>query len=169
MLENENKYLFLDIDGVLATPRQFYSNPEKWDRRFNRYGFDMKAVKVLNEILEETKPIIILSSDWRINYDLETINEIFIHNKVSGVVTDFIDDFWGDKSLYSHASELEECRAEEIAVFISKYNIKNYVVVDDMDLSKWFPNNFVHTRKVMMIIKQTGIKEKIIKILNNEK
>jgi len=170
MLENNNTYLFLDIDGVLTTPRQrLYSNQDKWDKRFNIYNFDMKAVKVLNEILEETNPIIILSSDWRINYDINTLNDIFVHNKVNEVITDTTEDFWGDRSLSLYHSELEMYRANEIIAYVHNYQIKNYVVVDDFNLAEWFPNNFVHTSKVNMVIKQTGIKEKIIKILNNEK
>lgn len=52
----ENRpYVFLDIDGVLATTAQFYSKKrhEEWDC----YRFDPKCVKIFNQIIEKINPI----------------------------------------------------------------------------------------------------------------
>ena len=66
------KYIFLDIDGVLACDAQMYTNAKKfqkkreWAKELNvLYPFDPICVKVLNEILEATGAEIILSSDWK--------------------------------------------------------------------------------------------------------
>jgi len=165
---NENKYIFLDIDGVLATLRQYYSNNRKWHKEFKVYNFDKKCVNVLNAIMEETNAIIILSSDWRINYDLEIMNRIFQYNNVKAVINDFTEDFWGDRSLNKAMRyDLAKCRANEINKYIVDNNISTYVVIDDLDMNEWFPNNFVCTEDHQGI-KKSNVKEKIIKILNNE-
>ena len=43
----------------------------------SKSSFNTKAVKVLNEILEKTDADIIVSSDWRNNFTLEQLGEIF--------------------------------------------------------------------------------------------
>ena len=73
------KILFLDLDGVMCTTSCYgVGKNNKWDT----YMFDPKAVKLLNSILEETGAEIVLSSDWRHNYTLQEMRDIFTHNKV---------------------------------------------------------------------------------------
>ena len=45
--------------------------------------------------------------------------------------------------------------------------VTNWVSVDDLDMSLFLGENFVLTPKENEGIKQSGIKEKLIKILNN--
>lgn len=155
--------IFLDIDGVLATTHQYYTNPKRWPD-YGRYRFDDKCVKVFNQILEETSAKIILSSDWKLHYSLESLNNIFEFNNIIEPVTDITISLWGDK--FTRVSELENCRAEEILDFVSRYDIEKWVAIDDLDLSPWIPDNFVHTRRANEGIKQSSIKQKIIKKLN---
>lgn len=159
--DNMKRYIFLDIDGVLATTRQFYSkNFNEW----NTYNFDKKCVKVLNEILDETKAIIILSSDWKYNYDFETMNEIFGWNGINTEITDFTPSLWGVR--YFKLQELEACRTEEIIKYATKHNMEKWVAIDDLDMSKMLPEeNFVLTPRANEGIKQSGIKHKILKKL----
>ena len=66
--------MFLDIDGVMCTSSCYGRGKDnKWDA----YMFDHKAVAVLNFILQETGAEIILSSDWRHQYTLQKMREIF--------------------------------------------------------------------------------------------
>lgn len=163
-LENPDKtFLFLDIDGVLANSYQYYTNKKKWHPTFDCYRFDEKCVKVLNQIIETVNPIIILSSDWKLQYSIEQMNQIFDWNKINTAVSDITPCLWGDK--YNSLKELEECRAAEILEFVQQHNIINWVAVDDLNLEKWIPNNFVRTPRANEGIKQAGIKEKIIQIL----
>lgn len=162
---NSNKHIFLDIDGVLATSNQYYTNKKKWHPTYDCYRFDEKCVKVFNEIIEKTNPIIILSSDWQNHYNIEQLNDIFEWNGLNCVVTDVTGTAWGSK--FKNLSQLEECRAYDVIQYAKKHDIKEYLAIDDLNLSHWLDDYFIHTPRANEGIKQSGIKEKILnKLLN---
>jgi hypothetical protein len=113
----------------------------------------------LNEILKLTDADIVLTSDWRIHYSLQTLDNIFKFNKVIKSPIDITDVF------PSSFQDMEKNRAHEIDIYIQKHNIELYVIIDDLDLSPYVPKN----KFIMTIeregIKQSNIKEKILKIL----
>jgi len=163
---NSRYYIFLDIDDVLATSHQYYINPKKWDDEYHRYRFDKKCVKVFNEIIEKTNPIIILSSDWKNKYSIEMLNRIFEINEINTIVTDVTLNLWGNK--FTSLAQLEDCRADEILLYVHEHNIENWLVIDDLDLSPWIDKqHFVRTPRANEGIKQSGIKNKILNILLN--
>lgn len=155
------KIIFIDIDGVLATaPCWNMSQDNKW----NVYPFDKKAVKVLNKILEETGAEMVLSSDWKYHYSLNEIKEIFIEfNDVIKTPFDMTA-----KLPTPNGSDLEGGRVGEINLWLKenkeKLGVTHWVAVDDLKMFDL--DNFVHCPKEMEGIKQTGIKEKIIKFLS---
>ena len=157
--------IFLDIDGVLATSNQFYTNRKKWPE-YDRYRFDDKCVKVFNEILMRTEPIIVMSSDWKLHYTIDGLNNIFKINDVKGIVSDITPSLWGTR--YLSYDDLDECRAQEILLYVSRHNVGNYVAIDDLNLKPWIPDNFVHTPRANEGIKQSSVKDKIIKVIKNE-
>lgn len=160
---DDKKYIFLDIDGVMATFNQFDS---KRHPEYDCYPFDSKCVNVLNEITDQINAIIILTSDWKLRYYQALMNKIFKWNGVKKPVSDYTPSFWG--TLFKSLQDLEKCRASEIAAFVNKRNLTNnkWVAVDDLDLSPFLQDkNFVHTPRGNEGIKQTGIKEKILKRL----
>ena len=158
-------YIFLDIDRVLATTHQYYTNRKKWHDMYDCYRFDEKCVKVFNEILSKTDPVIILSSDWKLRYNLEIMNEIFKWNAVNAVVTDITDNLWGVK--FKSVAQLQDCRADEILKYVHENQIENWLAIDDLDLSPWIDEqHFVRTPRANEGIKQSGIKNKILNILN---
>jgi hypothetical protein len=165
------KTIFLDIDGVLATNTQFSMNRAKfWRRNPNMeelnvpYPWDKGAVDVFNEILEATGAEIILSSDWKLYFSLNNLNEIFQFNGVNkspiGVTS----------NLFIASGNLEMTRAGEIKEYITEHNIENYVVIDDLNVGKYMKLTcdddkfFITTNRDG--IKQSGLKEKIINKLN---
>ena len=164
------KIIFLDIDGVMATSNDYgVSANNKW----NAYRFDKKCVGVLNSILEETGADIILSSDWRHHYTLQEMKDIFAHN---GIIKGPIG--FTMRSINYKADSLEWGRTEEIQHWLKSHAWKDdckWVAVDDLDLSiesaEKYKNsaggleNFVRCVKESEGIKQTGIKEKILKYL----
>jgi hypothetical protein len=155
--------LFLDFDDVMATSRQYYA--KKRHPIFNNvYPFDPKCVKVLNSIIETINPVIICSSDWKLHFNLEQLNQIFGWNLINDVITDVTPSLWGVQ--FEKLKDLEECRAAEIKLFADNNNITNFVAVDDLNLHKWLPNNFVWCSHSTEGIKQSGVKDKIIKILS---
>ena len=163
----QNPYLFLDIDSVLVTDRQyFFSKPNPV---YNGLPFDPKCVKVLNEIIEKTNPIIIISSDWKLHFTQTKLSQIFDLNGVNAVVDDVTGSSWG--VMFTSLQQLEECRAFEINKYVKEHEITNWVAVDDLNLAAWIPDNFVRCMHATEGIKQSGIKDKIInklKLMQNE-
>ena len=143
------RIIFLDIDGVLATSACYgRGKNNKWDA----YMFDHKAVAVLNFALQETGAEIILTSDWRIQYTLQEMREIFCHNNVIKGPIGFTPN-----SITYTGMNLEGGRSDEIEMWLKihawKHDI-NYVVVDDINMTERFPNNFVHCQSESEVIKQ---------------
>lgn len=163
---DSNKYILLDIDGVLATTHQYCTNRKKWHPMYDCYRFDEKCVKVFNYIIEKTNPIIILSSDWKDRYTIAMMNEIFKWNGVNAEVSAITASSWGVQ--FTSLQQLEECRSYEINRYVSEYGLTTWVAIDDLNLKLWMPENFVHCTRVNEGIKQSGVKDKILNILNNE-
>lgn len=77
-----NKYLFLDIDGVL-NHEKFYQNRFnllKQHKEIPSYPlceFDPFCVEQVNRILYETNANLVISSSWRFDKDLKNILMIY--------------------------------------------------------------------------------------------
>lgn len=173
--------LFLDHDGVICLSSEWgsrFKNKEGLDSVFDR--FNEKAIKVLNEIIEATDCEIVISSDWRFHATLEDMQELY---KIRGILKSPIayttSQLESTNHFFSRHTDLEETRSLEILDYLENHpEVTNWVAVDDLDMSErygpisgnflWGLKNFVLTPKSSEGIKQTGIKEKIIKILNNE-
>lgn len=158
--------LFLDIDGVLATNKEYNKNRHKfWNknpefRELNvPYPYNVGCVKILNEILEETDADIVLSSDWKLHWNLGDLDKIF---KLNGITKSPID-VTGDHPIA--LNHLEKNRFNEIKIYIQDKDIKNYVIVDDLRLDI-YSDRFVRT-KDSEGLKQTGVKDKILKFFKN--
>lgn len=166
------KIIFLDIDGVLATHKQYIMNRVKfWEKNPIAkelkipYPFDPKCVKIFNEILDETNADIVLSSDWKTHFDLTTISEIFIFNGVKkapfDITTNDVNSF----------GNIDMDRAYQIGQYIQDKKITNYVVLDDLDVEKYLSVTNGDKKVVKTNdfegLKQLSLKNKILKILNN--
>lgn len=151
------------------------------DIRFD--NFDTKAVKVLNEILIETDAEIVVSSDWRYHATLEELGQYYLSQGVIKkpiAVTSYTKDidpkWWSEYKIFAY---IEHERVIEIKHWLSQHpEVTHWVAIDDLNLgiyetySKDIFNedgltNFVHTTKPHEGIKQTGIRQKVIKYLNN--
>jgi hypothetical protein len=158
------KVLFLDHDGVICLSNnwggRFNAKSEsKWDSVFDQ--FDWKALKVLNEIIEKTDCEIVVSSDWRFHATLEQMGEIYIERGILKKPIAYTDSF------APTMQTLEKTRSEEILDFVSKHpEIEKWAAVDDLNMKQWLGKNFVITPRSNEGIKQSGIKEKLIKILS---
>jgi len=164
------KVIFLDIDGVLATDKQFMGNRNKFNQKNDwakelrvPYGFDKGCVKVFNEILEKTEAVIVLSSDWKLHWDLSQLDTIF---KENGVIRSpkFVTE--NLKSSF----DLERNRFFEVDKFVKDYNVTEFIAIDDLDLRQGGlkpVDNFFLTKSGEGL-KQTGLKDKIIKKLNED-
>ena len=137
--------------------------------------FNKKAIGVLNEILEETGAEIVVSSDWKLYATVEELGEYYIHQGISKKPinrTLNMDEFDSDgANLFNWKGWRARMRIVEIKQYLKDHpEITHWVAVDDMDMSPDANqghglSNFVLTPRSKEGIKQSGIKEKIIKYL----
>lgn len=195
------KVLFLDNDGVVCLHNNWGTRNKKRQKagvsRNTPYSelpvdlkfdtLDQKAVRILNEILEESGAEYVVSSDWRFHATLEELGDYYLSQGVVKRPLDsteiFKDLFPKEWSSLRFRADLELERFMEIQNWLEKHpEVTHWVAVDDLDmsvefLSNHFSNansesdvkpgltNFVLTPKSTEGIKQNGIKEKILNFL----
>jgi len=188
------KTLFLDNDGVICLSNNWGGRSKKWAKyrsknpETSRYiddapvevrfdDFDKKAIKVLNEILEETDAEIVVSSDWRCHANLEELGEYFLSQgilkKPVGVTKMLGQCDQPENYPWSRKWDLEQSRSLEILQYLHDHpEITQWVAIDDLNMGKngeswknWGLDNFVLTPSSSEGIKQSGIKDKITKFL----
>ena len=197
------KVLMLDNDGVICLSNNWGGRTKKWakyrsanpdssDEKKNapvsiRFDdFDKKAIKILNEILEETGCEIVVSSDWRLHANLEELGEYYesqgIIKRPIAVTDIFKDIFPKEWNAFRYRAELELERSMEIGHWLENHpEVTNWVAIDDLNmspefLSKYFSHseddtknpglsNFVLTPRSREGIKQSGVKEKVLNYL----
>jgi hypothetical protein len=146
-------------------------------------NFDKKAIKILNEILEKTGAEIVVSSDWRLYATLDELGEYYLSQGIIkapiGITNKkLIDCNVPNNFVWSRAWDLEQTRSLEIHQYLKDNpQITHWVAVDDLNMGKtgldysiefehsWGLENFVYTPLSTEGIKQSGIKEKIVKYL----
>ena len=156
------KILFLDNDGVICLSNNWGERAKKWanfkrdnpdveftDRpvqcRFD--DFDSKAVKVLNEILEQTGAEIVVSSDWRLHANLEELGEYYesqgIIKRPIEVTDIFKDIFPKEWNAFRYRAELELERSMEIGHWLENHpEVTHWVAVDDLNMSPEFLSKY---------------------------
>ena len=187
------KVIFLDHDGVICLSTEWGGRHKKQqkvgrklsqsvlslptDARFD--NFNKKAIKILNEILEETDAEIVVSSDWKRWATVEEMGEYYesqgIKKKPIAFTPNLKDCTCYNEHTFQWSKEwdLEQCRSIEIKQFLVDHaEITHWVSVDDLNMGKngedwknWGLDNFVETPRSTEGIKQSGIKEKIINFL----
>ena len=192
------KCIFLDHDGVICLSNNWGGRTKKWSKyrsenpesssdkrdapvevRFD--DFDEKAVRILNQILEETGAEIVVSSDWKRWANVEEMGEYYeskgIIRKPIALTPDLGDCTWENPEreswVWSPRWDLEMSRVVEIRQYLYDHpEITHWVAIDDLHLGKtdeswknWGLDNFVLTPRSNEGIKQSGIKEKVIKYL----
>jgi hypothetical protein len=190
--------IFLDHDGVICLSTNWGGRTKKWSKyrsenpesssdkrdapvevRFD--DFDEKAVRILNQILEETGAEIVVSSDWKRWANVEEMGEYYeskgIIKKPIALTPDLGDCTWENPEreswVWSPRWDLEMSRVVEIRQYLYDHpEITHWVAIDDLHLGKtdeswknWGLTNFVLTPRTNEGIKQSGIKEKVIKYL----
>jgi len=129
----EQKYLFLDIDGVMNSFDDYNMTGEEFMKNKNDISFviSKKQIDLLNEIIEKYNPKIVLSSYWRTRYPIEKINKIFKDNGFKGAVIAKTDE----------KGEEHRDRWNQIKRFIDKNNVENYIILDDDSLGNEAENH----------------------------
>lgn len=193
------KVIFLDNDGVICLANNWGGRAKKWkkykklnpeatsdttapvDVRFD--DFDKKAVKVLNQVLEETGAEIVVSSDWRLFATLEEIGEYYLSKGILKAPIAFTKRYIGcdkpDEFEWVRRTMYEQQRCIEVRQYLIDHpEITHWVAIDDLNMGapytdadwgemdrEWGLKNFVLTPRSREGIKQSGIKEKILEFL----
>jgi hypothetical protein len=192
------KVIFLDHDGVICLSTEWggrFKKQNKWGGRklsmttlempveYRFDNFNKKAIKILNEILEETGAEVVVSSDWKRWANVEEMGEYYeskgIIKKPIALTPNLGQCTWYDNWVWSREWDLEMSRVIEIKQYLHDHpEITHWVSIDDLDMGKtgikwgvefehdWALDNFVLTPRGNEGIKQSGIKEKVIKFLN---
>jgi hypothetical protein len=196
-MKDKKAILFLDNDGVICLSNNWGGRTKKWneykklnpdqdmlelapvDVRFD--DFDKKAVKVLNQVLEETGAEIVVSSDWRLHANLEELGEYYLSKGILkapiGVTKRYFNCDNPDELEWNRRTVYELQRCIEVRQYLTDHpEVTHWVCVDDLQLGKtdtggytqkWGLSNFVHTSRMDEGIKQSGVKEKLLKYLND--
>jgi hypothetical protein len=146
-------------------------------------NFNKKAIDVLNEILEETGAEIVVSSDWKRWASVDEMGEYYesqgIKKKPIAFTKNLGECDVPQNFVWSRQWDLEQSRSLEILQYLKDNpQITHWVAVDDLNMGKvqkheswgdmemdWGLTNFVHTPRVREGIKQSNIKESILKFL----
>jgi hypothetical protein len=177
---NNMKVIFLDHDGVICLSTE-------WGKRYKKNEglaqvldpFNEKAIKVLNEILKESDAEIVVSSDWKFHASLEQLGQWY---ELHGAIKKPIDTTSKDTTEappdfpWQRIVDLEQTRYLEITKWLRENpEVTHWVAIDDMDMSErfvdgkfsWGVKNFVRTPRANEGLKQSGVKEKVLKFLKD--
>jgi len=157
--------IFLDVDGVisilensLSDRDEFWRNDPKAKELGIPHPLDEKSIEALNEILSSDECELILSSDWKKNRTLERLDEIFKHCKI-------IQSPINKTKNLRNEFNFEYCRAMEITHFIAEHQLKDFIILDDLNLEKLLPPRIVDRffkTGYDLALGEPGLKEKII-------
>jgi hypothetical protein len=190
------KVMFLDNDGVICLSNNWGSRAKKRKRfmkenphfsneisklpvKYRFDNFDKKAINVLNQIIEESDCEIVVSSDWKLHANLRELGEYY---NSQGIIkrpidiTPKMEEFDLDSNdLFMWNRWLERKRILEIKKYLSEHpEVTHWVAVDDLNMSNESNgnlglDNFVLTPRSLEGIKQSGIKEKVLRFLVDQK
>jgi hypothetical protein len=192
-MKNKKAVIFLDNDGVICLSNNWGSRVKKRKKdkvslmmndpdvepKYRFDYFDKKAIKVLNQVLEETGAEIVVSSDWRLYATLEELGDYYLSEGIIKKPIGFTKRYIGcdkpDEFEWVRRTMYEQQRCIEIRQYLIDHpEITHWVCIDDLELGetdtqgreqKWGLSNFVHTPRDNEGIKQSGVKEKLIKFL----
>jgi len=135
----QKKYLFLDIDGVLNSFDDYNTTGNEFIKNLKNISFvtSKKQMSILNKIVEEYNPTIILSSYWRTRYSLEELNNIFRENNFVGKIS----------GITSKKGEEHKDRWNQIKQYIDENKVNDFIILDDNEITRTDKkiNNFIKT------------------------
>lgn len=147
--------LFLDIDGVLNPHRRKHDyqidqdlNKKLADQyadpaflNLNIYytnlicnAFDTAACERIKQLVSEFHCKVVLTSSWRISYTYKELTYLF---KILGIGSNFVG-----------CTPMTSPRFLTIQNYIEQHKIKNYLVIDDFDMTRHFPTRCICTHNV---------------------
>jgi len=174
------KVIFLDIDGVLSTPKyiMYQCKSHKLGRLYAyeaSFHFEPCIMRNLKEIVDRTNAYIVISSTWRLFGDNRQ-NHFNLWKKGEYVIEDdrwnrMIDNLneWGigDRviGITPHFCGVDNKRGDEIRNWLSWHlEVDNFVIIDDdSDMREFTETKLAKCQNYFGLTRK--VKEKAIKIL----
>jgi len=163
-MEEKNKYIFLDFDGVLNTGNYYRYLQMNGKSTTDKYGvlFDTSCVNLINNVIDTTKAKIIVISSWRFFWSIGQLKEMWTNRGLNGELQDITPT-----NLILSPKEVHT-KGIEIRTWFNSKNLEqqhtSYVIIDDENL-------FLDSQQSHLILTRpdTGITkeiaEQIVKIL----
>lgn len=150
------RVVFLDIDGVLNSSEWFLRRKKEGREVAPCKELDRSAVLLLNEIVSKTDAKIVISSSWRLAFDLEFIISVLEKHGFNGEVL----------GRTPHRTTFPVHRGNEIQDWLDGHpEVTEFCIIDDdQDMLEHQMSNFVHTTWAKGL--QPEHVEKAIRILN---
>ncbi len=128
------KYIFVDFDGVL--------NSDLYVRTHSHFSLVLKPdkMKLLKRIIDSTQAKIVIHTSWRRYWHKESVH--WIGKEMNDIFLEY--GLWISDKTNEYMN-----RKESIEDYIRRYNIKDYVVIDDLFIdSTLIKNHFVKVESV---------------------
>ena len=96
----KKKIIFLDFDGVMDTSFMKISLTKERPALSDEYGllFDEECVESLKKIIDATNADIVVTSSWKLDMNLEKLQEMWKRRKLPGNVIDVTPNLIGSRS-----------------------------------------------------------------------
>jgi hypothetical protein len=175
------KIIFVDIDGPITYGTWMQPKVTIGDAGNSfkiPYPWVQAECDALAKIINETGAKVVISSDWRLHYNVDQMNKIFEHYNIPDVIIDTTSTIKAKMS-----SNLEMDRAYQIMHWVREHKdlIKSWVALDDLRLAGYFDQAhevepYIHGDRHIWLegdwsdvnAKLSENVEKIIEILNKE-
>lgn len=161
--------IFLDIDGVIRhngsllyldydlstlpsnLTKQYKTNYQKYNKEelgVVYYDWDKEAIERLRCIIQQAGAKIVITSTWR-EKGLQRLIDFFRLYGLEDAIIGITDKLSSkDKAIFKQKGYHE--RTLEILKYLQNHpEIKSYVAIDDMDISKGIEDNFVQTKELL--------------------
>lgn len=126
------KVVFLDFDGVLNNA-EFRNSDSDYYNNF----IDESRMPLLKQIIQKTGAVIVLTTTWRTRWDPNDPSLLEDTQKINNIFAKY------DLEIYSKTDVFNENRNYEISLWLCKNDVKNYVILDDVDFH-WSDENRRH-------------------------
>jgi len=135
MINPNDKYIFLDIDGTINSDRDFFEAKYYDDTDSQKNAGEIinrGCLAYLEHIIDDTDAKIIMSTNWRRYFSLDEIYEVMVRNGFSKSRDIIMDEY--------PSYQYESRRGAEIHEFVEEHKLTNFVILDDIDegLSSFF-------------------------------
>ena len=121
-------------------------------------NFDPDAVKVLNQILDQTGAEIVVSSDWKLKTSIDGMCAFYQAQGIKKMPIDYTAWLPGPTAYH-------EQRANEITAWLQQHPETNqWAAIDDLYMGTWL-TNFVWAKNVHLGINDPTVQQKLLFML----